>query len=204
MLRKDKKMAERFQIFVKLNHKVSIRKNNDSKRQVKSDLVGFHHQWMYGEVAPQRLGQLASYFEKQSDDKYSVFKSEHYTEEIIPALRSLLIMNMDHGDYNGRLTTLPSDQLDPVYQDINNGQLFIDLTGVKTKYVFLCYRTYKFMDVKAYLAEYSSDVDQEYMDLILSRTNDLEVMTDTDVYKLFPELNKELTKLRLSNMFKSN
>jgi hypothetical protein len=125
-------MGQRHQIYVKLEG-ANFGNNNPNNRP--PQVIGVHHQWLYGATAARQLLNLLKFHKNQQ--KYGPFTGKAAMSDPADALRSIYSVDIDDGYYH-QVSSLGEDTCeDPRLADNNDGITVIDFSKKEAKYAFM-------------------------------------------------------------------
>lgn len=113
-------MGQRHQVYVRLPKKFYNKGNPNNKG---SEVIGVHHQWLYGRGALAKLKSFISFCLKA--DEYNPFSSQLYSPQ--SCLIALYSLDMDECQFHP-VYPLDEECADPMKGDNNNGITIIDLS----------------------------------------------------------------------------
>lgn len=126
-------MGQRHQVYLKLPE-VYYNENNPNNT---SQVIGIHHQWLFGQRAVLQLLQCLKFIESQ--DEYGPFVGRRYydTEEALGALYSVNAQDGYFHITHPITKDLEENGNDPGQFDNNDGITIIDVSGKTVKYCFM-------------------------------------------------------------------
>lgn len=132
------KMGQRHQVYVKLPYQNEF-PTDEIGYVEKNDIIGLHHQWLFGTLPLRQLIQFMKFYNKNKLKRNFIFGTDtQYMRQAESALNSLYSLNLQDGTYSETSPLVQMYVKEPLSLDNNDGVTLIDLSdSKKPKYAFL-------------------------------------------------------------------
>lgn len=179
-------MGERHQIYLKLP---DVYYNENNPNNHKGEVIGIHHQWLWGATLCKLLAQFCTYVEKARVSEGAYMTKDtgmpyafSQSFEAIEVLSALFSVHAETGYYHGVHKLEEDDCKNPLNGDNNTGITIIDCSKGELKFCFMSLHGLECMDdnmprpsrltpidVRTYISLHYPDWDRPEKDGALSK-----------------------------------